>query len=158
MFKFTLNFFFFLTCTPSKLSGCSPVCCWMCKPHGSFTGKFMRGLTFIFPCISSIYLKYNQRDATFSRSVISINFYNIFPSHPRQQQAAVLVWQYPTLYVQFCARDDGRRNRLKHVEQFIELFHLIHDSIRQQYWFDNTRRCMYSSVLLMMGGGTAWNM
>ena len=29
---------------------------------------------------------------------------------------------------------------------------------RQQYRFDNTWRCMYSFVLLMMGGGTAWNM
>ena len=38
-----------------------------------------------------------------------------------RQQAAVLVWQYLTLYVQFCAPDDGRRNRLKHVEQFIEI-------------------------------------
>ena len=37
-------------------------------------------------------------------------------------------------------------------------FHLIHVSSRQQYWFDNTWRCMYSSVVLMMGGGTAWNM
>jgi hypothetical protein len=37
-------------------------------------------------------------------------------------------------------------------------FHLIHDSSRQQYWFDNTWRCMYSFVLLMMGEGTAWNM
>jgi hypothetical protein len=42
-------------------------------------------------------------------------------SHPQQQQASVLVWQYLTLYVQFCAPDDGRRNRLKHVEQFIEI-------------------------------------
>jgi len=33
------------------------------------------------------------------------------PSHP----------QYLTLYVQLCAPDDGRRNRLKHVEQFIEI-------------------------------------
>ena len=31
------------------------------------------------------------------------------PYHPRQ------------LYVQFCAPDDGRRNRLKHVEQIIEI-------------------------------------
>ena len=37
-------------------------------------------------------------------------------------------------------------------------FHLIHDSSRQQYWFDNTWRCMYSFVLLVMGGGTVWNM
>jgi hypothetical protein len=35
--------------------------------------------------------------------------------------AAVLVWQYLTLYVQFCASDDGRRNRLKHTEQFIKI-------------------------------------
>jgi len=34
-------------------------------------------------------------------------------------------------------------------------FHLI---CRQQYWFDDTWLCMYSFVLLMMGGGTAWNM
>jgi len=35
--------------------------------------------------------------------------------------------------------------------------HLIHDSSRQQYWFDNTWRCMYSFVLLMMGGdGTGY--
>jgi len=32
-----------------------------------------------------------------------------------------LVWQYLTLYVQFCAPGDERRNRLKHVEQFIEI-------------------------------------
>ena len=36
-------------------------------------------------------------------------------------KAAVLVSQYLTLYVQFCAPDDGRRNRLKHVEKFIEI-------------------------------------
>jgi hypothetical protein len=35
-------------------------------------------------------------------------------SHP-------LVWQYLTLYVQFCAPDDGLTNRLKHVQQFIEI-------------------------------------
>jgi len=37
-------------------------------------------------------------------------------------------------------------------------FHLIHDSSRRQYWFDNIWRCMYTFVLLMMGGPTAWNM
>jgi hypothetical protein len=36
-------------------------------------------------------------------------------------KAAILVWQYLTLYVQFCAPDDGRRNRLKRIEQFIEI-------------------------------------
>jgi len=38
------------------------------------------------------------------------------------------------------------------------IIHLIHDSNRQQYWFDDTWRCMYSFVLLMMVGGTGWNM
>jgi len=26
-------------------------------------------------------------------------------------------WQYPKLYVQLCAPDDGRRNSLKHVDR-----------------------------------------
>jgi hypothetical protein len=34
---------------------------------------------------------------------------------------AVNIWQHLTLYVQFCAPDDGWRNRLKHVKQFIEI-------------------------------------
>ena len=46
---------------------------------------------------------------------ISINCSTCF------RQAAVLVWQYLTLYVEFRTPDDGRRNRLKHVEQFIEI-------------------------------------
>jgi hypothetical protein len=28
-----------------------------------------------------------------------------------------IVWQYLKLYVQLCAPDDGRRNRLKHVQR-----------------------------------------
>jgi hypothetical protein len=32
-----------------------------------------------------------------------------------------IVFTKPDLYVQFCAPDDGRKNRLKHVEQFIEI-------------------------------------
>jgi hypothetical protein len=43
------------------------------------------------------------------------------PSHPKQQQAAVLFWQYLKLHVQFCVLDDGRSYRQKHVEQFIEI-------------------------------------
>ena len=48
--------------------------------------------------------------------------------------AAVLVWQYLTLYVQFCAPDDGRRNRLKHVQQFTEI--------------DRSRKCCILLVVL----------
>jgi len=88
-------------------------------------------------------LKYNQQDATFSRSIYFYKLLYMFQAVPppiirsrklyiqRQvlsnqnccllQQAAVLVWKYLTLYVEFCAPDDGRRNRLKHVEQFIEI-------------------------------------
>jgi len=43
------------------------------------------------------------------------------------------------------------------VDEMELAFHLIHDSSRQQNWFYNTWRCMYNFVLLMMGGGTAWN-
>jgi hypothetical protein len=112
-------------------------------------------LTFICPWIASISLKYNQQDATFSRSVyfhkLLYMFQPVSPSIIRstklyiQRQLfsnqycclllswmiwnsssisstiAVLFWQYLTLYVQFCVSDDGRRNRLKHVEQFMEI-------------------------------------
>jgi hypothetical protein len=46
--------------------------------------------------------------------------------HPWQQQAAVLVWQYLTLFVQFFAPDDGRRNCLKRVQQFTEIEKMLH--------------------------------
>jgi len=91
---------------------------------------------------SFMYL-YNEQDATSYRSIyfckLLYMFQTVSPPIIRStklyiqrqvlsnqycyllQQAAVLVWQYLTLYVQFCALDDGRRNRLKHVEQFIKI-------------------------------------
>jgi hypothetical protein len=56
-----------------------------------------------------------------------------------------LVWQYLTLYVQFCAPDDGRRNVLKHAKQFVE----INKS-------SNVASCWlyFGSVLLAMHGHT----
>jgi len=199
--------------------------------------------TFICPCIASIYLNYNQQDATFSRSIYFYKLLYMFqtvpppinrttklyiqrqvlsnqycclllswmrwnacvPSHPRQQLAPVLVWQYLTLYVQFCGPVLILWITTKKMQRFLDLFisincstcfrrflrpstgpqnctysvrycqtntgasccrgwdgthafHLIHDSSRQQYWFYNTRRCMYNFVVLLMGGGTAWNM
>ena len=96
-----------------------------------------------FKGLNVISVKYNQQDATFSRSIYFYKLLYMFQTVPppiirstklyiqRQvlsnqyccmlQQAAVLVGRYLTLYVQFCAPDDGRRNRLKHVEQFIEI-------------------------------------
>jgi hypothetical protein len=93
------------------------------------------------PCAHYIYLlispKYNQQDATFSRSIyfskLLYMFHAVSPPIIRSTklrtasgivkpiQAAVLVWQYLALYIQFCASDDGRRNRMNHVEQFIEI-------------------------------------
>jgi len=37
-------------------------------------------------------------------------------------------------------------------------FHLIHDTSKQQYWFENIWRCIYTFVLLVMDRRTAWNM
>ena len=45
----------------------------------------------------------------------------LLPAAMVDEMEAVLFWQYLTLYVQFCAPDDGWRNRLKHVEKFIEI-------------------------------------
>jgi hypothetical protein len=41
--------------------------------------------------------------------------FQIFHDSGRQQQSFD---KYPMLYIQFLAPDDGRRNRLKHVEHF----------------------------------------
>ena len=106
-------------------------------------------LTFICPCTASISLKYNLQDATFSRSIYFYKLLYLFQAVPPpiirsiklyiQRQVLsnkycclLLSWmrwkgvpshprQYLTLHVKFFAPDDGRRNRLKHVEQFIEM-------------------------------------
>jgi hypothetical protein len=102
----------------------------------------LTNLTFICPCIASISLEYNQQAATFSRS---INFYkasSCFRRFLRPSSGA----QHCTYSVRYCQTSTAAC--------------CCHgwDSGRQQYWFDNTRRCMHSAALLMMGGGTAWNM
>ena len=109
-------------------------------------------LTFTCPCIASISLKYNQQDATFSRSVyfhkllylVSGGSSAHHQEHKNVHTASGIV--KPILLPAAI------------VDEMEHKFHLIHDSSRQQYCFDNTWRCMYSFVLLMMGGGTAWNM
>jgi len=47
-----------------------------------------------------------------------------------------------TLYVQFWGRDDGRKNRLKHVESLTEI---------NKLW-NVASRCLYSENLLAMHG------
>jgi hypothetical protein len=85
-----------------------------------------------------ISLKDNQQDATFSRSIYFYKLLCMFQAVPPP------IIRSTKLYIQ---------------RQVLSTpFHLTHDSSTQQYWFDNTWRCMYSFVLLMMGGGTAWNL
>ena len=99
-------------------------------------------LTFVCPCIANVFPKWNQQNATFRDLFISTKCSTCFrrflrPSsgahnctyscrycQPIQLLAAAsscIGWQYLTLHVRFCAPDDGRRNRLKHVEHFVEI-------------------------------------
>ena len=86
----------------------------------------VRILTFICPCIASISLKYNQQDKTFSRCIYFYKSLCMFQAVPPPIirstklyiQRQVLLNQY---CLQFCAPDDGRRNRLKHAARFIEI-------------------------------------
>ena len=87
------------------------------------------GLTFIRPCIANIFTEYNHQDATFLNVFISVRrctrFRRVFlPSSGTQNCTySVRYWsdEYLTLYVQFWAPDDGRENRLKHVERLTEI-------------------------------------
>jgi len=109
-------------------------------------------LTFICPCIASISLKYNQQDAMFSWSIYFYELLHVFRAVPPPIMGSTKLYiQRQVLSKQYCCL------LLSWMRWNLE-FHLIHDSSRQQYWFDNTWRRMYSFVLLMMGGGTAWNM
>ena len=66
--------------------------------------------------------------------------------------------KYPMLCIQFWAPDDGRRNRFF---CFLPLSWVSWNSltiaVRSGKSSTNTRCCVYSFELLMMGGGTAWN-
>jgi hypothetical protein len=100
------------------------------------------------PCIASISLKYNQQDATFSRSIYFYKLLYMFQVvNPLIIRNTKLYIQPQVLSKQYCCL------LLSWIRW--KQFHLIHDSSRQQYWFDNTWRCMYSFVFLMMGGETA---
>jgi len=70
------------------------------------------------------FAEYNQQDATFLNLFISVKrsicFRRFFRPSSRAQNCTYSVRylsdQYLTLYVQFWAPDDGRKNRPKHVE------------------------------------------
>jgi len=72
---------------------------------------------------------YSEQGATFLDLFISKDALHVSSSSSARHQEMVLSsisstvaasnsigWQYLKLFVQFCAPDDGRRNRLKHVE------------------------------------------
>ena len=107
-----------------------------------------RDLTFIGPCIANIFSEYNQQDATFLKCIYFCKtlymfqtvFLSIISSSKLHIQRQVFVrpiplpaarqassrqqyWsdKYLTLYVQFWAPDDGRKNRLKYVERLTEI-------------------------------------
>ena len=83
-------------------------------------------LTFIGPCI---FAEYNQQDATFHNLFIYVRrstcFRRFFSQSSGDQNCtySVRYWsdKYLTLYVQFWAPDDGRKNRLKNVERLTEI-------------------------------------
>jgi hypothetical protein len=76
-------------------------------------------------------LKYNQQDATFSRSIYfykSLYMFQAFP--PPIIRSTKLYTQRQVLSNQYCC--------LLHLIQDGTVFRLIHDNSKQQYWFDNT--------------------
>jgi len=76
-----------------------------------------------------LFAEYNQQDAMFHNLFISVRrsacFRRFFrPSSGVQNCTySVRYWsdKYLTLYVQFCATDDGQKTRLKHVERLTEI-------------------------------------
>ena len=94
---------------------------------------------------ASISLKYDQQDATFSRSIYFYKLLCMFQTVPPPIiRSTKLYVQRQVLSNQYCC--------------LLQSFHLIYEGSRQQYWFDNNWRCMYIFLLLMMDGGTLWNM
>ena len=87
---------------------------------------------YIDTCLS---LKYNQQDANFSRSIYFYKLLYMFQAVPPPIIGSTKLYiQRQVLSNQYCCLllswmrwnqidddDDGRRNRLKHVEQFIEI-------------------------------------
>jgi len=90
--------------------------------------------------MDALFAEYNQQDATFHNFFTSVRRSTCFrrffrPSSGAQScthNSRYLSDQYPTLYVQFWAPDDGRNNRLKHVECLTEIKKLWNAASR---WF-----------------------
>ena len=101
-------------------------------------------------CVVIIFIKYNQQDASFHNLFISVRHSTCFTQFFRPSSGAqnctysFRYWsdKYLTLYVQFWVPDDGRKNRLKHVECLTEI---------NKLW--NVASCwLYSANILAMHG------
>ena len=103
--------------------------CFTKSKHTTYSMCELLNLTSIRPCIANIFAEYNQQDATFHSLFISVRRSTCFrwvfrPSSGAQNCTyRVRYWsdKYLTLYVQVWAPDDGRKNRLKHVERLTEI-------------------------------------
>ena len=95
-------------------------------------------LTFIWRRIANIFAEYNQQEATFHNLFISVRRCTCFRrgfSVRHQELKTAYTDKYLTLYVQFCAPDDGRKKTsLKHVENLTEInwetLHLVGCTLR----------------------------
>ena len=103
-------------------------------------------LTFTCPCITNIIPNYNQQDATFLDLFISTDALQVSGDSSAHHQEHITVHTASGIVNQYCC---WRR------------WNAVPSPPWQQpatVLVDNTWSCMYSYVLLMMGGGTAWNM
>jgi len=109
------------------------------------TGVYLK---FIGSCIANIFSQYNQQDLTFLNLFISVRHSTCFVRFFRPSSGAQ-IWtysvrylsdQYPTLYVQLCAPDDGRKTRLKHVECLTEINKLRNVAY---YWLYSANKRVY---------------
>jgi len=70
---------------------------------GSYTLSLYKYLLFICPCIASISLKYNQQDATFSRSIYFYKLLYVFQAvSPAIFRSTKLYIQRQVLSYQYC--------------------------------------------------------
>jgi len=91
-------------------------------------------LIFICPCIANIIPIYNQQDATFLDLFVSTDALHVSGGSSTHHQEHTIVHTASGIVNQCCC--------------------LLLSWMR----WNSTWRCMYSYVLLMMGGGNAWNM
>ena len=107
-------------------------------------------LSITFMRTLSVFAEYDQQDVKFHNLFISVKhstcFRRVFrpPSGAQNCTYSVRYWsdKYLTLYVQFWAPDDGRKNRLKHAERLAEV---------NKLW--NLASCwLYSANIVAMHG------